>query len=104
MKRTIEFQIFEDKYAFFENEDIIFEINMNDLQVDVKKFYSAFFADNMDCSDIQLRNSIPDDKDGKRVFGCIEQLVKEVSTRLTEDAKKSECDDSDEKDSEILPT
>ncbi|MDD3363409.1 MAG: hypothetical protein PHZ03_00350 [Syntrophomonas sp.] len=96
MKRTIEFQISDDKYTFSENGNIIFEINKDDLQVDVKTFYSAFFADNMDCSDIELHNSIPDNKDGKRAFGCIEQLVKEVSTRLMEDHKKPECEASDE--------
>lgn len=104
MKRIIDFLISDDKYTFSDDANIIFEISKNDLQVDVKKFYSAFFAENIDYSDIQLYNSIPEDKDGVRVFGCVEQLVKEVSTRLMEDAKKPEYEDSDENGDKVLNT
>ena len=46
MKRIIEFKISEDKYIFSENQKDIFEIRNDDLQVDVKKFYNAFFKSN----------------------------------------------------------
>ena len=94
MKRIIEFKISEDKYIFSENQKDIFEIRNDDLQVDVKKFYNAFFKDNMDYSDIELHDSNPSDKVGRRVFGCIEQLINEISTRLMEDSKNPKEEDA----------
>lgn len=92
MKRTIEFRISDDKYVFLENQKNVFEIRSDDLQVDVKKFYSAFFENNMDYSDIELYNSNPSDKNGGRIFGCIKQLINEVSTRLMEDSRNPKCE------------
>ena len=94
MKRIIEFKISEDKYIFSENQKDIFEIRNDDLQVDVKKFYNAFFKDNMDYSDIELHDSNPSDKVGRRVFGCIEQLINEISIRLMEDSKNPKEEDA----------
>lgn len=94
MKRIIEFNISDDKYVFSENQNDIFEIRNDDLQVDVKKFYNAFFKDDMDFSDIELHNSNQNDKNGRRVFVCIEQLIKEVSIRLMEDCKNPKGEDT----------
>ncbi|WIW71471.1 hypothetical protein [Anaerosinus gibii] len=94
MKRIIEFQISDDKYVFLENQKNIFEIRNDDLQVDVKKFYNAFFENNLDYSDIELHNSNPGDKTGGRVFGCIKQLIDEVSTRLIEEFQNQKCEDT----------
>lgn len=93
MKRIIEFKPDDGKYVFFENQRNIFEIRSADLQVDVKKFYSAFFEEGMEYSEIELRNSASDDKVGVRVFECIKQLINEVSTRLLEDFQKTDCED-----------
>lgn len=93
MKRIIEFEISDGKYVFFENQKNVFEIRNDDLQVDVKKFYNAFFENNLDYSDIELHNSNTTDKAGGRVFGCIKQLINEVSSRLMEDFQNPKCED-----------
>ena len=94
MKRIIEFQIFDDKYVFSENQKGIFEIRTDDLQVDVKKLYNAFFENNLDYSDIELYNSNSGDKIGGRVFCCIKQLIDEVSTQLMEDFQNQKYEDT----------
>lgn len=43
MKRIIEFQVLDDKYSYTENGLEIFEVNKKECQLDVKKFYNAFF-------------------------------------------------------------
>lgn len=83
----------DGKYVFLENQKNVFEIREDDLQVDVKKFYNAFFENNLDYSDIELHNSNLNDKGGGRVFGCIKQLINEVSTRLMEDLQNPTCED-----------
>jgi len=80
--------------CFLENQKNVFEIRNDDLQVDVKKFYNAFFENNLDYSDIELHNSNPGDKTGGRVFACIKQLIDEVSTRLMEDFQNQKGEDT----------
>ena len=94
MKRILRFQIFEDKYTFFENDTMVFEVDKTDLQFNVKNFYQAFFADDLDYSDIELQNMLTSDKDATRIFKCVEQLVKDVVEKLN---KEMSAEDNKEK-------
>lgn len=85
MKRILKFQISEDKYAFYENETVAFEIDKTDLQFNVKNFYQAFFADDLDYSDIELQNMLTGDKNATRIFKCVEQLMKDVVEKLNKE-------------------
>ena len=94
MKRILRVQIFEDKYTFFENDTMVFEVDKTDLQFNVKNFYQAFFADDLDYSDIELQNMLTSDKDATRIFKCVEQLVKDVVEKLN---KEMSAEDNKEK-------
>ena len=54
MKRTILVCTKDDYYSFEENEESIFKINKSKLQLNLKNFYKAFFADGKDYSDTKL--------------------------------------------------
>jgi len=94
MKRILKFQISDDKYAFCENETVVFEIDKTDLQFNVRTFYQAFFADDLDYSDIELQNMLTSDKNATRIFKCVEQLMKEVVEKLN---KEMSVEDNHEK-------
>lgn len=94
MKRILKFQIFDDKYAFCENETVVFEIDKTDLQFNVRTFYQVFFADDLDYSDIELQNMLTSDKNATRIFKCVEQLMKEVVEKLN---KEMSVEDNHEK-------
>ena len=82
MKRIIEFQISEDNYAFVENEDVIFEIDRQTHQFDVKSFFFAFFANNKDYSDIQINFASDIETDDKRIVDAVLTLVNSICDRL----------------------
>ena len=44
--------------------------------------YEAFFADDLDYSDIELKNLESNNNDATRVFKCVEQLMKEIIEKL----------------------
>jgi hypothetical protein len=82
MKRTIEFQILDDKYSYKENGVEIFEVNKQERQVDVKQFYNAFFSNGKDYSEIEFEASSEMDKEDRRVFDAISKLIEDICTRL----------------------
>lgn len=82
MKRILNFQMSDNKYVFIEDETVVFEIDITDLQFNVKAFYEAFFADDLDYSEIELKNLISNNNDATRVFKCVEQLMKEIIEKL----------------------
>ena len=56
----------------------------SDLQFDVKAFYQAFYSDDKDYEDIEVENCVPDDKDARRVYQCIVQLIGKIKEKLSE--------------------
>lgn len=74
----------EKGYACFEDDENVFEISKSDLQFDVKAFYQAFYSDDKDYEDIEVENCIPDDKDARRVYQCIVQLISKIKEKLLE--------------------
>lgn len=82
MKRTIEFQILNDKYSYKEDKTEIFEINKQELQVDVRQFYNAFFANGKDYSEINIISSSEMNKNDKRVFDAMSELINDICSRL----------------------
>lgn len=94
MKRTLQFKNTKRGYACFEGEKNVFEISKADLQFDVKAFYQAFYSEDKDYEDIEIENGIPDDKDGKRIYQCLVQLIEKIKEKLTEM--------TDEADAEVL--
>lgn len=84
MKRTLQFKNTEKGYACFEGDENVFEISKSDLQFDVKAFYQAFYSDDKDYEDIEVENCIPDDKDARRVYQCIVQLISKIKEKLLE--------------------
>jgi len=48
----------------------------------VKDFYNAFFADDLDYSEIELQNNLSDDTDATRIFNTIKQLMEEIVEKL----------------------
>lgn len=85
MKRVLKFQICDDEYIFFENDEEVFKINKLDLQFNVKNFYQAFFAEGQDYSDIELQNLVSLDKEATRIFECVEQLIKQIVEKLNDE-------------------
>lgn len=82
MKRIIKFKADDLNYYFEENEDVIFEVDKKDLQFDVKKFYEAFFSGELDYSEIELENTLGEEKGAKRVFDTVQTLVKDIVNKL----------------------
>lgn len=81
MKRTIEFQVLDDKYLFMENGADIFEIDKSSRQLNVKTFYEAFFSNGKDYTEIEIHNSDLN-KDDERIYNAINKLINDISTRL----------------------
>lgn len=84
MKRILQFRNTDSGYACFENDENVFEISKADLQFDVKAFFLAFYNEDKDYENIELENCIPDDKDGKRVYDCINSLIGQIKEKLAE--------------------
>lgn len=82
MKRTIEFQVFDEKYLFKENDIDIFEIERTTRQLNVKAFYEAFFANGKDYSEIEFQNSSDLNKDDERIYNAIHKLINDICSRL----------------------
>lgn len=92
MKRIVEFKYNDNKYIFIEDEEVIFEILREDMKFDIKKFYEAFFEGKKEYNDIEIKNTIQDDKVGGHIYQVVSQLIKEVVSKLeqTEVNKVSE--------------
>ena len=84
MKRTLQFINTDTGYACFDNGEKVFEISRTDLQFDVKAFYQAFYSEDKDYEDIEVENCIPDDKNARRVYECIIQLMTKIKEKLAE--------------------
>lgn len=84
MKRTLQFKNTTMGYACFEGDNNIFEILKADLQFDIKVFYQAFYSEEKDYENIEVVNCIPDDKDGRRIYQCIVQLIEKIKEKLSE--------------------
>jgi hypothetical protein len=84
MKRTLQFNRTDAGYSCFEDGEKVFEISKTDLQFDVKAFYQAFYSENKDFADIEVKNCIPDDKNASRVYECIVQLMAKIKDKLAE--------------------
>lgn len=84
MKRTLQFNNTDAGYACFEDDEKVFEISKTDLQFDVKAFYQAFYSEDKDYEDIEVENCVPDDKDARRVYECIVQLMAKIKEKLAE--------------------
>ncbi len=84
MKRILQFKTTDSGYACFENDENIFEIEKADLQFDVKSFYQAFYSEDKDFEDIEIKNCIPDDKEARRIYECVTQLMTKIKEKLAE--------------------
>ncbi len=84
MKRTLQFKNTEKGYACYEGGESVFSISKSDLQFDLKAFYQAFYSDDKDYEDIEVENCAPDDKDARRVYECIVQLISKIKEKLSE--------------------
>lgn len=90
MKRTLQFRSTEDGYACFDNKENLFEISKSNLQFDVKAFYQAFYSGDKDFEDIEVENCVSDDKEARRVYECITQLIAKIKEKLSEMPADSE--------------
>ena len=95
MKRTLQFKSIPKGYACFEGDKSVFEISKSDLQFDVKAFYEAFYSENKDYEDIQIENCVQNDKDARRVYQCITQLIEKIKEKLKEMPEETDKDNSD---------
>ncbi|MBR0091012.1 MAG: hypothetical protein IJP92_04875 [Lachnospiraceae bacterium] len=84
MKRMLQFKKTDVGYACFENDENVFEIAKANLQFDVKAFYQAFYCEDKDFEIIEVENCIPDDKDARRIYECIVQLMAKIKEKLEE--------------------
>ncbi len=84
MKRTLQFNNTDAGYACFENGEKVFEISKTDLQFDVKTFYQAFYSEDKDYEDIEVENCISDDRNARRIYECIVQLMAKIKDKLAE--------------------
>lgn len=67
-----------------------FEISKTDLQFDVKAFYQAFYSGDKDFEDIEVENCVSDDREARRVYECITQLIAKIKEKLSEMPDDSE--------------
>jgi chloramphenicol O-acetyltransferase len=95
MKRMLQFEYTDTGYACFEKSEKVFEISKTDLQFDVKAFYQAFYSEDKDYDDIEVENCIPEDKDARRVYECIVQLMTKIKEKLAEMPADTEENSSD---------
>ena len=84
MKRILQFKKTDAGYACFENDENVFEIAKSNLQFDVKAFYQAFYSEDKDFEDIEVENCAQDDKDARRIYECIIQLMLKIKEKLAE--------------------
>lgn len=84
MKRVLQFKSTEKGYACFEENENVFEIPKTNLQFDVKAFYQAFYSEGKDYENINIENCIPHDKEARRVYECIVNLMVKIKEKLTE--------------------
>lgn len=84
MKRMLQFKKTDSGYACFENDVNVFEIAKSNLQFDVKAFYQAFYSEDKYLEEIEIENCILDDKDGRRIYDCIDRLMKKIKEKLAE--------------------
>ncbi len=96
MKRTLQFKNTDKGYACFNGEENVFEISKSDLQFDVKAFYQAFYAEGKDSENIEIENCVSDDKNGRRIYECIMQLVLKIKEKLAEIPEKNNIDAQNE--------
>jgi len=101
MKRMLQFKETGASYAFFENDNNVFEIKKSNLQFDVKAFYQAFYSEDNDFEDIEVENCIPDDKDGKHVYDCVTLLMGKIKEKLAE-LPKEDIDESIQEDNLVI--
>ena len=94
MKRVLQFKKTDVGYACFENEENVFEVVKSNLQFDVKAFYQAFYSDGKDYEDICVENCVSEDKDGKRVYECINSLIEKIKEKLAELPPEEESNDA----------
>lgn len=95
MKKEINFQNNQGIYEFKDNKDVIFQVNKEDMQFDVKLFYNAFFLDD-EYKDMEFINRCEDDKEALRVLTCAKTLLSEVVEKLKREEEKQSDEDSDE--------
>lgn len=96
MKRVLQYKKTADGYGCFENDELIFEIKKSDLQFNVKDFYYAFYGEDKDFEDIVVENTVEDDKEAERIYGCIQTLVSQIAEKLKELPEDSDEDEEDE--------
>lgn len=92
MKRTVVFDILEDKYSLADNGKEIFCVDRNSFQFDVKAFYQAFFAEGLDYSEIEFECNEALDKAAAHVYNTIKQLTADICKRLSEDITVDDLD------------
>lgn len=78
MKRIINFQKSEKDYQLVDGDSVLFAIDIAEMKFDVKEFYYAFFVDDEEIKNSEIKNTIPSDKDASRVYDCIVKLYKEI--------------------------
>lgn len=81
MKKEVNFQNNEGIYEFKYNEEVLFSINGEDMQFDVKNFYNAFFLKD-EFENIEFLNQCEDDKKAARVFECTKDLFSKIADKL----------------------
>lgn len=93
MKRTLQFKNTDKGFACFDGEENVFEISKSDLQFDIKVFYQAFYAEGKDYENIEIENCVGDDKNGKRIYECITQLMSKIKEKLAEMPEENNADE-----------
>ncbi len=82
MKRVVQFKQEADSYCCYEDNNIIFVIQKNSLQFNVKDFYQAFYAEGKDYDNIVIENKSAEDKKATRIFKCIQNIMQRIDDKL----------------------
>ena len=82
MKKTLSFK-FEEKYCIYENDELLFTIDQNQLKLDSKILYEKVFKGIKDTPEIIMENNVDvtDDKD----FNNLSSLIYKTLSSLIED-------------------
>lgn len=85
MKKIIKFQKSETDYQIVDDEKVLFTIDIKEMKFDVKEFYYAFFAEIEDLVNIEIENTVEEDKNATRVYKCIRDLFSEILKRFNDE-------------------
>ena len=95
MTRHLIFKHSDNQYVLFENEQIVFSINDQDLLFNSLQFYQGIYADKSKTSMISLKDELDAaDRTGRYVFQWLSHIMGKISEALGENVEEIDAETS----------